>query len=118
LAPAAQEGGDLAKAAVRQLWSFAGDDDRQDVNQTLIQPFVNHNFPGGWYAVSSPIVTANWEADSDDTWTVQVGGGMGKIFRIDGQAMNAQAQGFYNVERPEFGPDWSIRFQLQFLFPT
>ena len=91
---------------IRQLWSFAGDDDRQDVNQTLIQPFVNYNFPGGWYAVSSPIITANWEASSDDTWTVPVGGGLGKIFRIGGQAMNAQLQGFYNVERPEYGPDW------------
>lgn len=102
---------------VRQLWSFAGDDDRKDVNQTLIQPFVNYNFPGGWYAVSSPIITANWKAKSDDTWTVPVGGGVGKIFKIRGQAMNASAQAYYNVESPEFGPDWSIRLQLQFLFP-
>jgi hypothetical protein len=28
---------------VRQLWSFAGDDDRASVNQTLIEPFVNYN---------------------------------------------------------------------------
>lgn len=27
----------------RQLWSFAGDDDRKNVNQTLIEPFVNYN---------------------------------------------------------------------------
>ena len=101
----------------RQLWSFTGDNDRQDVNQTLIQPFVNYNFPGGWYAVSSPIVTANWEADSDDTWTVPVGGGMGRIFHIGSQAMNASAQAFYNVESPQYGPDWSLRLQLQFLFP-
>lgn len=102
---------------VRQLWSFAGDSDRQDVNQTLIQPFVNYNFAGGWYAVSSPVITANWEAKSSNTWTVPIGGGLGKIFKIDGQAMNAQLQGFYNVERPRYGPDWSIRLQLQFLFP-
>lgn len=102
---------------VRQLWSFAGKSDRQDVNQTLIQPFVNCNFPGGWYAVSSPIITANWEADSDDTWTVPIGGGFGKIFELGSQAMNAGGQAFYNVERPEFGPGWSIRAQLQFLFP-
>jgi hypothetical protein len=101
---------------VRQLWSFAGDGDRQDVNQTLIQPFVNYNFDEGWYAVSAPILTANWEADDEDTWTVPVGGGFGKISRIGGQAMNASLQGFYNVESPEFGPDWSLRLRLQFLF--
>jgi hypothetical protein len=55
--------------------------------------------------------------DSDDTWTVPVGGGFGKIFRIGNQPMNAQLQGFYNVEHPQFGPEWIMRFQLQFLFP-
>jgi hypothetical protein len=24
---------------------------------------------------------------------------------------------FYNVEHPQFGPEWIMRFQLQFLFP-
>ena len=107
----------VVSSLVRQLWSFAGDGDRQDVNQTLIQPFVNYNPPGGWYAVSAPIVTANWEADSDDTWTVPVGGGMGKIFHLGSQAMNASAQIFYNVESPRYGLDWSARFQRQLLFP-
>ncbi len=33
------------------------------------------------------------------------------------QPMNAQIQAFYNVETPDFGPEWTIRFQLQLLFP-
>jgi hypothetical protein len=32
---------------VRQLWSFAGDGDRQDVSQLLIQPFVNYKMEDG-----------------------------------------------------------------------
>ncbi len=113
----AQPGPWVVGTLVRQLWSFAGDGDRQDVSQLLIQPFVNYNMADGWYLVSAPIITANWEADSDDTWTVPVGGGFGKIFRIGNQPMNAQLQGFYNVERPQFGPEWIMRFQFQFLFP-
>ena len=89
----------------------------QDVNQSLIQPFVNYNLPDGWYLVSSPIITANWEADSSDTWTVPVGGGFGKIFRIGRQPVNAQIQAFYNVETPDNGADWQLRLQWQFLFP-
>jgi hypothetical protein len=27
----------------------------------------------GGYLVSSPIIAANWEADSDDTWAVPLG---------------------------------------------
>jgi hypothetical protein len=102
---------------VRQLWSFAGESDRDSVNQTLIQPFVNYNLSDGWYLVSSPIITANWEEDSGDRWTVPVGGGFGKIFRIGSQPMNFSTQAFYHVESPEFGPDQSLRVQLQFLFP-
>ena len=104
-------------ALFNQIWSFAGDGDRADVDQMLLQPFVNYNLPDGWYLVSSPIITANWEADNDNTWTVPVGGGVGKIFRVGKQPMNAQIQGFYNVEKPVNGADWTLRLQLQFLFP-
>ena len=104
-------------ALVRNIWSFAGESDRKDVNQLLIQPFVNYNLPEGWYLTSSPVITANWEENSDDRWTVPVGGGFGKIFRIGKQPMNAQAQAFYYADAPRLGPDWAFRFQLQFLFP-
>jgi hypothetical protein len=105
-------------ALINNVWSFAGDDDRDDVNAMLIQPFLNYNLPNGWYLVSSPIIMANWEADeSDDTWLVPAGGGVGKIFRIGNQPMNAQMQAFYNVEKPEVVMDWTLRFHLQFAFP-
>jgi hypothetical protein len=107
----------LYGALINNVWSFAGDDDRDDVNAMLIQPFVNYNLPDGWYVVSSPIIIANWEADNDDTWLVPLGGGVGKIFRIGNQPMNAQMQAFYNVEKPEVVMDWTLRFHLQFAFP-
>lgn len=113
----AQPGKWVVGALARQLWSFAGDSDRQDVSQFLLQPFVNRNFDEGWYAVSAPILTANWEAPSSDTWTVPVGGGIGKILRIGGQPINTSLQAYYNVEKPEFAADWTLRFQVQFLFP-
>lgn len=104
-------------ALANNLWSYAGDDDREDVNQFLFQYFINYNMPQGWYISSAPIITANWKADSGNQWTVPVGGGVGKIFRIGKQPVNAQAQAFYNVERPDNGPDWTLRLQLLFLFP-
>ena len=67
---------------VSNVWSVAGDDERADVNFFLAQYFVNYNFPSGWYLTSAPIITANWEADSGEKWTVPFGGGIGKVFRI------------------------------------
>lgn len=100
-------------ALASNIWDISGDD---DIDFFTLQPFLNYNFEGGWYATSSPVITANWEAD--DEWTVPLGGGFGRIFRIGEQPTNAQFQAFYNVEKPDdIGPDWSIRMQLQFLFP-
>ena len=70
-----------------------------------------------WYLTTSPIINANWEANSDNRWTIPLGGGFGKIFRIGKQPMNAQVHAYYNVEKPQFGADWTLRVQLQFLFP-
>jgi hypothetical protein len=104
-------------ALINNIWSIAGDDDRADVNQMLLQPFINYNLPDGWYIVSAPIITANWEADSGDQWTVPLGAGAGKVFMIGKQPVNASVHGYYNVEKPTYGADWTLRVQLQFLFP-
>ena len=104
-------------AIVQNVWSVAGDDGRSEVNEFLLQPFVNYNLDDGWYLVTAPIITANWAADSSDRWTIPLGGGFGKIFSIGQQPVNMQFQAFYNVEHPDNGSDWGIRLQLQFLFP-
>jgi hypothetical protein len=102
---------------IRQLWSFAGDGDRSHVNQMLLQPFVNYNLPDGWYLTSSPMITANWQADSDNQWTIPIGGGVGKILRLGKLPLNDSCQAYYNIESPRGGADWQLRLQVQFLFP-
>ena len=99
------------------IWSFAGDDDREDVNQGLLQYFINYNFPGGMYLTTAPIITANWEADSDNRWTIPFGGGIGKVLRIGKLPINTSIAAYYNVEHPDNGPEWQARLQFQFLFP-
>jgi hypothetical protein len=47
-----------------------------------------------------------------------IGGGVGKLFRVGTQPINVQLGAYGNVAKPEFGPDWQLRFQIQFLFPN
>ena len=68
-------------ALMNTQWSFAGRGDK-NVNAMLLQPFVNYNLPGGWYLTSSPVMTANWKADSGNRWTVPLGGSIGKLFKV------------------------------------
>jgi hypothetical protein len=103
-------------ALANNQWSYAGWGGK-NVNALLVQPFINYNLPHGWYVVTAPVITADWEADSDNRWTVPVGGGVGKIQRFGKLPINFQLQAFYNVVTPDNGADWQLRFQVQFLFP-
>jgi hypothetical protein len=71
----------------------------------------------GWYLASVPIITADWEADSDQRWTVPVGGGVGKIFRIGKQPINMSGHVYYNTKKPDVVGDWTLRVQFQLMFP-
>ena len=99
------------------IWSFAGDDNRPDVNQMLIQPFVNYNLGKGLAIGSAPIITANWEASSGQKWTVPLGAQISQIIPIGKIPVNFLLGAYYNVEKPDNGPDWSLRFQFALLFP-
>ncbi len=100
------------------IWSVAGDDDRPDTNNMLVQYFINYNLPNGWYLISAPIITANWKASSGNKWVVPFGAGAGKVFRVGKQPLNASLQAYVNAVKPDdFGADWTLRAQLQFLFP-
>lgn len=112
-----QPGPFVMGALVRQLWSVAGSGSRQDVNQTLIQPFINYNLTNGWFLSSAPIITANWQASSNDRWLVPLGGGIGKLLKIGPQPLQVSLQAYDNIERPTGGPSWSLRFSVSLLFP-
>jgi hypothetical protein len=106
-------------ALLNNIWSVSKDAGRDDVNALLMQPFVNYNFPAspGRYLTFSPIITANWKADSGNQWTVPIGLGIGQITKFGKQPANIQASAYYNVERPDNGARWQLRLQLQLLFP-
>jgi hypothetical protein len=103
-------------ALAQNVWSFAGDSARSDVNFLLSQYFINYNFPN-FYLSSAPIITANWEAASGQKWTIPFGGGAGKLFRLGKMPVDGQVQVFYNAVKPDDAADWTLRLQFKMLFP-
>ena len=71
----------------------------------------------GWYLTSGPNITANWEADSGEEWTVPLGGGVGRLVKFGNQPVDLRAAYYNNIESPKFGSDWSLQLQVKFLFP-
>ena len=62
-------------------------------------------------------MTANWDAPSDQQWTVPIGGGAGKLFKIGNLPINSRIEAYVNVERPEGAPDWQLQFTFQLIYP-
>jgi hypothetical protein len=126
-------------ALINNVWSFAGSGNspsfpfqllpcgacaqpigisaNKDVNQMMLQYFINYNLKKGWFLSFQPIITANWEGKSGSVWTVPFGGGIGRIMKFGNQPVNLQAQFYGNAKYPRVGSPWSMRLQLAFLFP-
>ena len=113
---------------ISNLFSVAGSSHRPDVNQMLLQYFVNYNLKKGYYLTSGPSLTANWNssgstdaATGDDipggTWTLPFGGGVGQIRRLGFQPINWTLQFYGNAVHPPGASPWSFKFQIALLYP-
>jgi len=114
----AQKGNWTLGLLANNVWSFAGDSDAADVNHGLAQYFIVYQLGRGWYLNSAPIITVNWEADEGQKWKVPFGAGGGKLFFLGKLPINVQSQVYYYAVKPDVGPDWQWRLQVQTLFPV
>jgi hypothetical protein len=101
----------------QNLWDFAGKSGDPNVNKFLFQYFINYNLKKGWYLSSTPVITANWEADSGEKWTVPLGGGIGRLVRFGKQPVDFKLASYWNAVKPRNGPKWNFQLTVKFLFP-
>ena len=66
----------------QQWWSIGGVHSRPDTNQMNLQPIASLFFGKGWSLGYSGNILANWNAPSEDVWTVPVGLGLGKVVKL------------------------------------
>jgi len=64
---------------VNQLWSYAGDEDRSDVNQMFLQPFFTKNFKSGAGLGFTSEITFNWEAGTTIAFLIPTVSGVTKL---------------------------------------
>ena len=96
------------------IWSVAGSGDRPDISSTFLQPFVSYTTKRATTFGINTESTYNWETKQ---WTVPINVTVAQLVRIGKQPVSFALGGRYYVKRPEFGPDWGVRFVTTFLFP-
>jgi hypothetical protein len=100
-------------------WSYAGDDDAPDTSQTDLQYVIRYALPNAWSIGMGPTISVNWEADSDNRWTVPVGFGGTKTVRFGKTPVKFRAEVHYSVIRPDdFGTEWTFIFRVAPVIPS
>lgn len=97
-----------------QIWSFAGQQDRQNLNSSFIQPFLSFTTKTYTTFGANTESTYNWQAEQ---WTVPLNFTVQQLVKIGKQPIAFQFGYRYYAQRPFGGPDWGLRFAITFLFP-
>jgi hypothetical protein len=106
-------------AVVNNIWSFGGPTHSSDrIKRFLLNPFFSYHFSNGWSLASSPNITANWLSKNGQQWTVPIGGGIQKAFRLGDQRMKLSLDSYYKAIRPHAGNQTAlVQVTLTLLFP-
>src|SRR4029078_11031765 len=86
-----------------QVWPMADTGGEPEVNLFTLQPFLNVNFGAGYALGFAPVITAHWDAEPGERWTVPLGIGISRTTVFSGRPITLAAQYYHNVTRPEAG---------------
>lgn len=102
-------------AVVQNYWSLGGSGSNK-VNLFSLQYIFAYNITPTTYLQSNATITADWTHEQPDRWTVPVGGGIGKVFKMGKYYGSPNIQAFYNAARPTAVGAWSVIGQFQIIF--
>jgi hypothetical protein len=97
------------------IWSFAGDDDRTDVNATFIQPFLAYTTKDAWTVTINMESTYDWDGEE---WSVPINLQVSKLVKFGKLPVSIGGGLRYWADSPDNGPEgFGARFVMTFLFP-
>jgi hypothetical protein len=110
-----QEGPWTVGLLLNHIWSFAGDDHRNYVSSTFLQPFI------AYATKTKTTFTLNTESTYDwhnEQWTVPINLLVSQLIKIGKQPVQLGLGAKVYAEGPSGAPEWGIRFVVTPLFPT
>ncbi|MEW6445897.1 MAG: hypothetical protein ACOZAQ_01250 [Pseudomonadota bacterium] len=100
---------------IQHIWSYAGDNESDDVSVTTLQPFFTYLLGGGWAASLNVEASYNWNADADK-WTIPLAASMSKVVNIGGKYLNIGVAVVTYADKPDYAPDWELRANVTYVF--
>jgi hypothetical protein len=100
-------------ALVNHIWSFAGDDSRQDISNTFLQPILSYQTKANTTFGLNLESSYDWE---NTQWTVPVNATVTQLVSVGRQPVSFTVGARYYAEKPDGGPDWGLRFSVFLVF--
>jgi hypothetical protein len=102
-------------ALANQVWSVAGDEQRADVNQLFLQPFITYNWKSGAGLGINGEITQNWEGNTTTAFINPIISGITKLGK---QIVSLAVGPRIAVAAPDASKaDFGVRAVLTFVFP-
>jgi hypothetical protein len=97
------------------IWDVAGDDDRADINNTFLQPFVSYTTPTAWTYSLQTESTYSWE---NEEWTVPINFAVSKLTKLGKLPVQYKAGLRYWADTTNSSPEgWGFKLGIVFLLP-
>jgi hypothetical protein len=106
----------LAGLFNQNLFTFAGDDDRPDVDLSILQPILNYSLGGGW-AIGASEMTFTYDWNASDWTNLPLGISVSKVFRVGKVPLQLNGQFEHNFAKNRGAPNNTARLTLKILFP-
>ena len=102
-------------ALLNHIWSYAGEDDRNEISASFLQPFATYTTPNAVSITLQTETTYDWKSEQ---WSVPVFGVVSKVFNVGGQLVSLGAGVKYYADSTDAGAEgWGGRLTATLLFP-
>ena len=97
------------------IWSVTGDDDRDDINSTFIQPFLTYTTKNAMSFTVQTESTYDWETEQ---WAVPLNVLVTRVTKAGKQMFSYGGGVRYWADSTDSGPEgWGVRLIFTLLFP-
>ena len=102
----------------QQWWSIGGQHFRRNTNQMNLQPIASIFFGEGWSLGYSGNILADWNAPSENVWTVPIGLGLGKVMKLGRLPVKINLAVQYMPVHPRIsGQEWNVQVSITPVMP-
>jgi hypothetical protein len=109
-----QFGGWTVGMLANQIWSVAGDSNRNNISAAFLQPFISYTTKTYTTFAINTESTFDFE---NSQWTVPLNFMVSQVFKIGKQPMSIQLGARYYADGPNEHAHWGMRLNFVLLFP-